>query len=404
MDILIFTTRQLCYNSGNYFAHRLGVEFEKMGFHCIYCEIPENAIPASGTETAEPVAKTAGKRVDCDAEEQLKKYLNKKYLAIIDFNSKLPRLVLDDNSYYLDSIDAPFYNFILDHPLYHHSTLSCTLRNYHVFTVDENHCRYIKRHYPHIQDAIQLELGADCAKRAVEYGRKEDDILIIGTYRNPDMYMEQIMKADEISRNIMLDMIRRLEEDTEMTVEDALFKCDNEQEEDKALILNSYYMVEMYYRNSYRKKMVDTLVKGNYPISIAGEWWDGYSLINQSNIRRIEPVRFADSYGIVAEHRVLADSSPFFKRGVHDRVYAGMANHTAVLSDYNLYRDKKLHGIAELYDQRCNNEEICDKVENILCNDTFFKELTDKAYDEYNKKYSWNIVAGRFIKHFLSEY
>ena len=31
MKVLIFTTRQLCYNSGYYFAHRIGEEIEKLG-------------------------------------------------------------------------------------------------------------------------------------------------------------------------------------------------------------------------------------------------------------------------------------------------------------------------------------------------------------------------------------
>ena len=42
MKVLIFTTRQLCYNSGYYFAHRIGEEIEKLGIECEYCEIPEN--------------------------------------------------------------------------------------------------------------------------------------------------------------------------------------------------------------------------------------------------------------------------------------------------------------------------------------------------------------------------
>lgn len=31
MKVLIFTTRQLCYNSGYYFAHRIGEEIENLG-------------------------------------------------------------------------------------------------------------------------------------------------------------------------------------------------------------------------------------------------------------------------------------------------------------------------------------------------------------------------------------
>lgn len=54
MKVLIFTTRQLCYNSGYYFAHRIGEEIEKLGIECEYCEIPENAIPSAGTQIAQP--------------------------------------------------------------------------------------------------------------------------------------------------------------------------------------------------------------------------------------------------------------------------------------------------------------------------------------------------------------
>ena len=36
------------------------------------------------------------------------------------------------------------------------------------------------------------------------------------------------------------------------------------------LILNKYYLVEMYYRNYYRKKMVDALVNTGFHIDIAG--------------------------------------------------------------------------------------------------------------------------------------
>ena len=36
-------------------------------------------------------------------------------------------------------------------------------------------------------------------------------------------------------------------------------------------------------------------------------------------------------------------------------------------------------------------------------NDTFYKEMTQKAYEEYMNNYTWKSVAKRIIKHFLSE-
>ena len=34
---------------------------------------------------------------------------------------------------------------------------------------------------------------------------------------------------------------------------------------------------------------------------------------------------------------------------------------------------------------------------------TFYKEMTQKAYEEYMNNYTWKSVAKRIIKHFLSE-
>ena len=86
MKVLIFTTRQLCYNSGYYFAHRIGEEIEKLGIECDYCEIPEYAIPSAGTQIAQPAIENAGKSVDEEAEKMLESYIGKEYLAILDLS------------------------------------------------------------------------------------------------------------------------------------------------------------------------------------------------------------------------------------------------------------------------------------------------------------------------------
>lgn len=406
MKVLIFTTRQLCYNSGYYFAHRIGEEIEKLGIECEYCEIPENAIPSAGTQIAQPAIENAGKSVDEEAEKMLESYIGKEYLAILDFNSKLPRLILDDESYYLDSIDAPFYNFILDHPLYHHSTLDCKLKNYYAFSIDENHCKYIQNFYPHIKAVYQFALGAENVISLENLQEKKKSILIMGTYRNPDIYMKQIYNMNKYAEKNMLVMLEKLENDNEMTVENAL-KCiinnSNIEKDSFPLILNKYYLVEMYYRNYYRKKMVDALVNTGFHIDIAGEWWESYDKINSPNVIWNKAVRFDKSYELIAGYRAMADSSPFFKGGVHDRVYAGIANYTAVMTDYNDYRNRCLQDIVQMYGQECNYEEICQKTDMMMNNDTFYKEMTQKAYEEYMNNYTWKSVAKRIIKHFLSE-
>ena len=65
--------------------------------------------------------------------------------AVIDYNSKLPGAVLDDGTPFLNHIQAPFYNYILDHPVYHHANLSVLLENYHVICIDDDHNKYISK-------------------------------------------------------------------------------------------------------------------------------------------------------------------------------------------------------------------------------------------------------------------
>ena len=218
MKVLIFITRQLCYNSGRYFAQKIGKALQQYGCECEYCEIPEYAIPAAGTEIAQPASLNSNKKIDQSAEELLDQYINKKYDAVLDFNSKLPRLIMDDDSYYLDNIDAPFYNFILDHPLYHHTTLSCKLNNYHVFSIDDNHCKYVRKYYPWIKDASQINLGAEQVAEG-DISKKENNILFMGTYRNPDVYMQSILQSKDEDKCDMLSMIDIITGNNEITIE-----------------------------------------------------------------------------------------------------------------------------------------------------------------------------------------
>ena len=62
-----------------------------------------------------------------------------------------------------------------------------------------------------------------------------------------------------------------------------------------------------------------------------------------------------------------------------------------------------MQDIVQMYGQECNHEEICQKIDMMMNNDTFYKEMTQKAYEEYMNNYTWKSDAKRIIKHFLSE-
>lgn len=143
--ILIFCTRSLCYFSGEFFARDLAEIFQNKGDHVETVLLPDE--PGS----------TASSR-DLSQFGILETYIGKKYDAVIDFNSFLPYLSDDDGTPILDEIDAPFYNYLLDHPLYHHPGLSYKLKNYNVICIDKRHAEYVRKYYPHIKKILYQPL------------------------------------------------------------------------------------------------------------------------------------------------------------------------------------------------------------------------------------------------------
>ena len=53
----------------------------------------------------------------------------KKYRLLLDFNSTITRMVEEDGTPVLDKIDGPFFDYILDHPLFHYNCLNANLKN-----------------------------------------------------------------------------------------------------------------------------------------------------------------------------------------------------------------------------------------------------------------------------------
>lgn len=91
----------------------------------------------------------------------------------------------------------------------------------------------------------------------------------MGTYRSPEIYLEQICSQDMQAKKEMLQMIERIQAEPDLSVERALRAVLEEQdrkisEEDFALLMNTYYPVEMYLRNYDREQLVTALVRQKF--------------------------------------------------------------------------------------------------------------------------------------------
>lgn len=379
--ILVFSSREICYMSSNFFANQLGAAFEELGFKVDVCEM------------------TKGDNLDA----KLEPYIGERYRLIVDFNSMLPRMEMEDGTPYLDKLDGPFFDYILDHPLFHYNGLTSRVRNLHAIVLDEAQKQYVEQYYPGVASVHMLPLGAT---KALYEGEKETEcrILFPGTYDSPDAVYEVVKASPEPLQAMMKDLIERRIADPLLPMEEAFrrYLSDKELElpaEQFALFMNSMYSVDAYIRDYFRKAALDALLAEKVPVTVIGEGWEKYRYADESSLKRERAVPFALSFERIAKAHVLLNVSPIFNRGMHDRIPAGMANRTVVLTDENPWLKEHFADERELaFYSLAKMDTLCEKVECLFADNTLRGRIAEQAYEVYEAKHTWKCRAEELLR------
>lgn len=365
-NILIFCTRSLCYFSGEFFARELAEIFENKGDKVETIILPDE--PGS----------TALNR-DLSKFSILEKYIGKSFDAVIDFNSFLPYLSDDDGTSILDEINSPFYNYLLDHPLYHHPGLSFHLRNYNVICIDKRHAEYVRKYYPHIKNILYKPLPGAVApvvqKKGADYREPgsllkseiSNNLFFSGTFMSENELYKELSRRPEEIRNAVLEILGIWDPEN-LPIEDAVkeyldslnqekknniyasvfteekqnkhmdFNTDNSfsEEMDEAekfpVLMNHMYSLDRIMRYRMREKVITEIAKAGIELDIQGEGWENLKF---PNVHLIEPSPMEESIFEIARHKYILDINPLFFEGLHDRVSTAFVNGATVFSNMN---------------------------------------------------------------------
>lgn len=370
--ILIFISRILCYESNYFFVSEIEKELCNLGFEVEVCETNGN---------------------EADLEEMLMQYVGKTFRAIIDMNSRLQRLEMDEGGRYLDQIDAPFYNYIVDHPLYHHPVIKIGLKNSNIICIDRNHVDYIKKYYPGIKNTIFMPLGAMEAFNHIPYEERKIDVLFAGTYEPSQSILEQIMQsAYQVE---IMDMIALLKSKVWMTQEEALKVLQQQNEQDKNQDefgdkLNSYYLVDKYLRAYYRELLIELLLEHKIKVTVLGYGWETFNSLHKEYLIIKEHVSFPISLEIMANSKIVLNIMPWFKDGIHDRVLCAMANQAVCITDSSSYieeqfvdgKDLMLYSIDKM-------KQVPPMIADLLLDTNRAKQIALCGYQKVKKKHMW---------------
>lgn len=382
--ILLFESRDLCYESNRYFTGCLEDAFERMGYRTQVCDLSVHM------------------------EEQLEELLLRQetYVAAIDFNSLLPRLELEDHTPYLQAFCVPFFNYLVDHPLYHHAALKRSFPAYSVICIDRCHQEYVQTCYPHIKQAVCLPLGAMQAVTERSFGQKRLELLFLGTYEPERALYEELDEYLPAQKKEIVSLIERMEADAELTQEAALAEYLNEKNEildREAFVrrLNRDYLADKYLRNLRRKQAVLAACRAEVPFTLYGHGWELVKELSGQRICVCPGVGFAASLQVMADAKMLLNSTPGFHGGLHDRVYSAMINRTVCFTEKSGFAERVLADKTEavLYDP-CRMDTLPEQIVSLYENQTVLEAIADRAYQKAHREHTWQRRAEKLVKYF----
>ena len=322
---LIFSTRDLCYYSAAFFADRIADCLEEKGFEIVRADISEDSSEGEIEETLLALSK-------------------ERFDFVLDFNSKLPRLLIDGGVPYPDTImcreddhsPAPFYNYILDHPLYHHPGLSQKLKNYHAIVIDRYHGSYIENYYPNVKEIIYRPLPGSLAVTQCPFEERSDRLFFPGTYVARTAIEHEIERLNSRRKENLINELFHEWDPEERPIEEAVMErlTPEEKENDKfPVLMNSLYPLDRLMRFERRRRLLFFLAERGIAIDIQGEGWEDTGIYGFSNVNRIAPSAIASSIEIMAGYKKVLDVNPCFFEGLHDRVSSALLNGCVIFSD-----------------------------------------------------------------------
>jgi len=396
LTFLIFKSKSICYESTMYFADITAEILGNRGFKVDICNLSSHYLDTN---------------LPSESYQELEQYIGRTYTAILDFNSCLSKLHTASGGYYLDLIDAPFYDYILDHPLYHHESLMNKLSDFHVICIDTNHLNYIKKYYPHIKDVHFLPLGAmSMADKLPEYMDRTIDLMFTGTYTDPKLVQAVINECDSSLQNEISALLPYMLTNSKFTQEETLNQYLNDMNETIsneafAKLMNRHFLIDTYIGAYHRDRIIKVLLANNIDINVYGSGWENFDGPGKEHLHIHKPVRFSVALCIMSNARIVLNVMPGFKAGCHDRIFSSMLNKAVCLSDSSSYIDHVFENreISKknivLYSLNAV-DQLPSIVNELLSNPKRASQIAQSGYDFVSKSYTWENQINEFLEYF----
>ena len=333
-----------------------------------------------------------------DEEETRKKiyeFAGQGETAALFFNHAGMNLLTADRMIIWNELDIDCYDFIVDHPMYYHAAIIYPIIHLTFLCVDEYHQKFIERFYPGKVRSFFLPLaGIRRQEGAILFEERSMDILFTGAYLIDNNVEYHIQGLGEGLKQVWLECYELLCTQTYLTLEHGLERCLKKRglvlsEEDLRDTIRLFGDMDGMLRSRARAEVIRTLANADVKVHIYGEGWQ-FLDCKQENLIIHDRIPFDETIPLIADARIVLNVMPWFKSGVHDRIYSAMLNECVCLTDGSEYLNRMLaDGREALFYSLEHLDELPDKVKHYLKEPEKLKEIAQRGWNYAKDTQTW---------------
>lgn len=375
--ILICKSRDLSYGSSGFFLWQISMELQKRGIQVEYFDLKK----------------------DLSNIDHLEQYAGHTYDAVLDINSWLPQMMMEDDTRLIDHIHAPFFNYIVDHPMHLPDICSCAADQYYMICLDDTHRQYIQQYYPQIQKCFVLPLAGSVPKVCKPYRERSRHIFFPGTYMPLVEYTAKLKKISLECYAMAEEYIRQYMENPAVPEMPAWYRLQTAGSSLTAKqMTNLCCYTDRYLRETIRHRVIDAILAEGYQIDVTGEHWEYYDGKYSDRLVIHPSCDYSTMLEQIGDSRIVLNVQPLFPHAPHDRVLCGMAGGAVVLTDPCSFLSEQLEAGRQYlcYDPR-KPEQSVRRLRKYLNRPELLEEIAARGQCWVSDRYLWSNWVDAFL-------
>ena len=375
--MLLFRVDSICNNILNSFSEFVEEQLRHIGVRCDYVDLTKSS---------------------AEALNDLTQKLEERYDVALAFNAGGVQNININDENIFDHYGVSFFNYIVDHPADHYTSLTEHGNNYHVLCMDANHEELIRDFCPRIRSVHFLPLGGLSTTGEIRpLKEREYDVVFTGGFlsQTPRELLEVFKSFPSPQKDILFYMIDFLLDDSKKDAYEALcyvlkdkYGIEKIEPEMRREYMKLMQGVQMFMRTYPRESILRHLLASDLNFHIFGNGWKERMGDYCTNTVFHQGVLFRETGQIYDRAKIVLNILPWFKHGTHDRIASGLLHGAAVLTDQSTYLEKMPQECITFYDAM-KPEKMVDQIKTMLQNESYLQGKADHGYNYAKEHLTW---------------